>query len=126
MSDAASAERKVGRKGWVLEQPDDCGHQPDGSFVLQLEQPIRLGTGTPTERLSFRPAKGKDLRTVPSELKTLDPLFVLASRLCGRPLAELDDLCAADAAKVMEIVGFFMAGSTGEIGSSPKDFWRST
>lgn len=113
-------ERKFGRKGWVLEQPEECGHQLDGGFVLQLEQPIRLGAGEPQERLKFRAMKGRDFRSFPTDPKTLEPLLALASRLCGRPSAELDDLCARDVAKVMQIVGFSMAGSPEEIGSSLK------
>jgi hypothetical protein len=126
VSEATSEERRLGRKGWVLEQPEDCGQQEDGSFVLQLEEPIQLGKGEPTTRLRFRRPKGRDFREFPTEPKKLGEFLTMAARLCGRPSAELDDLCAGDVQKVIEIVGFSMASSPAEIGSSPKVSLLST
>ena len=126
MSDEDLDEAPLDRHGWVAEQPEHCGPQADGSFVLALEHEIQLGqSGDPTTELRFRQPKGKDWMSFPTDPKEVGDLLRMAARLTGRPLAELQQLEGVDVRRVLEVVGFLMAGSPEQIGSAPTGGWPS-
>jgi len=78
-----------------------------------LTEPIDVAGERITE-LSFRQPRGKDVRRIPGELKELDPLCDLASRLCGLSKPQFDALVAKDALAIVEMLQDFL-------GLSPKD-----
>jgi len=101
VSDDDLDEAPLDRHGWVAEQPEHCGPQADGSFVLALEHEIQLGqSGDPTTELRFRQPKGKDWMSFPTDPKEVGDLLRMAARLTGRPLAELQQLEGVDVRRV--------------------------
>jgi Phage tail assembly chaperone proteins, E, or 41 or 14 len=80
-------------------------------IVLKLASPVEID-GEKITALSFRPLKGKDLRSVQRQ-DGYETAFLLklAGRLCGQPDLVIDELSGADLMEVIAIVGGFLGGS---------------
>jgi len=72
--------------------------------VVKLAYPIEWGKQT-IDSLSFRRGTMGDLgsNTTPGEIPTFDTLLLIASRLCGQPVAALKKLDPEDGAEVQLI-----------------------
>lgn len=71
--------------------------------VVKLAHPIEFA-GERIDSLSFRRGKMGDLKgTTPGDLPPFEVLTLIASRMCGKPVAALDQLDADDAAAVVEV-----------------------
>lgn len=78
-------------------------------IVVKLAYPIEWGKGEFVDSLSFKRGTMGDLGDVTSGvLPTIDKALMIASRLCGQPLAMLKKLDGEDGSAVLEIAyGFF-------------------
>lgn len=76
--------------------------------TVKLTVPIEIG-GQRTEELTFRRGRLGDMKGVKiGGTLEADSLLLVASRMCGQPLAVLERLDADDAGEVMQLViGFF-------------------
>ena len=86
--------------------------------VITLRHPIEFGKGESIQSLEFRRGKMGDLDGMSVEaMPPVNQLLMIASRMCGKPVAALKMLDEEDCAAVLEIaVGFFgrclMGGKT--------------
>lgn len=112
----------AGALPWLREvtaRGDEFGLQPDGKFVLPLQDAVKKGIGT-IDRLTFRPCNGADLRWFgnANQASDLGRLLSLAGRMTGEIDTVLDRLSARDAHRVCEVAAAFFFGSTEMLGGA--------
>lgn len=83
--------------------------------TLKLSTPISFGSETISE-LIFQPLKAKHLRKMPNDVNA-DYLLTLAGTLTGVVPLVIDELCAEDAFRVIEVTSGFFPNSrtTGKV-----------
>lgn len=91
--------------------------KPTWPKVYTLLEPIEFAGETITE-VKIRKPTGKDMRVVPTDPKTLDPLISFAARMAGLSSAEMDLLDARDVMGILDLVNDFLGGSL-PAGSEP-------
>ena len=77
--------------------------------TIQLQHPIEFGKGETITELVFRRGKMGDLKGLKAgEEPSFDQLLLVGSRMCGKPVAALEQLSDGDSGEVVELVlGFF-------------------
>jgi hypothetical protein len=107
---AAAAAGNIPIDEWLADLADAAtsGGERTWPAVVALKHPVDFGT----ERilsLTFRRGKLGDLKGLKiEEVPPANQLLLLASRMCGTPVAALELLDADDGAEVLEIaLGFF-------------------
>lgn len=94
---AAAAEAVLAERQWPV--------------TIELREPIDFGEKNPQHitMLTFRRGRMGDLKGMATEdISSIDKLLVIASRMCGQPVAALQMLCDDDGGKVIDIaMGFF-------------------
>src|SRR6185503_10432939 len=102
--------RRGGNRAVSEETAEKAEAPPEVTWpiVVKLAYPVEWGKGT-VEQLEFRRGTMGDLgnNTTPGEMPTFDTLLLIASRLCGQPVAMLKKLDAEDGAEVQAIALHF-------------------
>lgn len=88
------------------------------SVTIKLTRPIEAHGETVAELVLAEPC-ARHLRDLPlSGTPSIGLLLDMAAAVSGLPPSAIDQLSAADAMKVVEVMGSFLGGGTGEMPSS--------
>lgn len=84
---------------------------------MKLRQSIEFGTETVGE-LTFRPGRIGDIKGMKVDgIPNVDQLLLIASRMCGKPVAALELLGPEDGAEVLEVAMSFFGKCLGAGGT---------